>query len=182
MVSYELAFLLLNLLHVIVGTFGVVFLALVLASAVEQRSALLAYTAGALGVALLAWLLHTVAAPVGPRAIKQNRWVAVGAIAGCTLVAFVAYVVAGALALVAAPTVGSLSLYGGVFVLVAALLMLVYASMGFAWMRGYGSLAQPLPMELLPETGVASVPEIPMRSPRLTLAPPDMGSLAVLAP
>jgi hypothetical protein len=98
--------LLLNLFHLGLGTFGVVFTTLVLVSVIEQLDANLNdaalvtyrnYLAAAVAAAGLGWLLLTIGGPLGGPSALRGDGQQLKLLAGLGLAAFVLYAVGGSI-------------------------------------------------------------------------------------
>ena len=101
------ALLLVNLIHIILGTFGLVFLLLVFSS-VQERLATQPDLLGtrnllavAVALAVLAWALAIITGPMGAPAVQDGAHYQVRVVAGLAFTAFALYTGAGALAAVA---------------------------------------------------------------------------------
>lgn len=101
------ALLLVNLVHIILGTFGLVFLLLIFSSVQELLAAqptLLGtrnLLAVAVSLAALAWSLTIITGPMGAPAVQDGALYQVRVVAGLAFTAFVLYTAAGILAAVA---------------------------------------------------------------------------------
>lgn len=132
------ALLLLNLIHIIVGTFGLVFLILIFASVQELTATTKPeltdarnYLAASVGLAAAAWGLAITTGAMGAPAAQDGLHYQVRVVSGLSFVSFVLYAVAGALAVLAYPAYPDALLAGAAALLfVAAVLVLAYGSCG----------------------------------------------------
>ena len=132
------ALLLLNLTHIIVGTFGLVFLVLIFASVQEltattkpELTPTRNYLASAVGLAALAWGLTITTGAMGAPAAQDGLYYRVRVVSGLAFVSFVLYAVAGILAVIAYAAYPDALLAGAAALLfVSAVLVLAYGSCG----------------------------------------------------
>lgn len=128
------ALLLLNLIHIILGTFGVVFLVLVFASVQElaattrpELTPTRNYLASAVALAAVAWALAIITGPMGGPAVHDDLHYQVRVVAGLSFVSFVLYAVAGGLtASVYSAYPDSLVAGAATLLFVASVLLLAY--------------------------------------------------------
>lgn len=131
------ALLLLNLIHIIIGTFGLVFVVLIFASVQEltdTRSELTDarnYLASAVGLAAVSWALAITTGAMGGPAAQDALYYRVRVVSGLAFVSFVLYAAAGALAALAYPAYPDPLLASAAALLfVAAALVLAYGACG----------------------------------------------------
>lgn len=132
------ALLLLNLIHIIIGTFGLVFLILNFASVQELTATTRPeltdtrnYLASAVALAAVAWGIAIITGVMGAPAAQDELYYQVRVVSGLSFVSFVLYAIAGSLAAVAYPSYPDALLAGASTLLfVASVLVLAYGSCG----------------------------------------------------
>lgn len=132
------ALLILNLIHIILGTFGLVFLLLVFSSVQELTATTQPelvgarnYLASAVALASLAWGLAIITGPMGAPAVQDEALYQARVVAGLSFVSAVLYAVAGALAAVVYTTYSDAFLAGSAGLLLASsVLTLAYGACG----------------------------------------------------
>ena len=149
------ALLLVNLIHIILGTFGLVFLLLVFSSVQELLATqpdLLGtrnLLAVAVALAALAWALTIITGPMGAPAVQDGALYQVRVVAGLAFTAFVLYTAAGAIAAVAYQAYPNTLLASASGLLLAsAVLTLAYGACGVV--LGRAPRVVVLPSDALP--------------------------------
>jgi len=132
------ALLILNLIHIILGTFGLVFLILIFSSVQELTATTQPelvdtrnYLASAVALAAFAWGLAVITGPMGGPAVQDGALYQARVVSGLSFVSFVLYAIAGTLAALVYPAYPDALLAGSSGLLFAsAVLMLAYGSCG----------------------------------------------------
>lgn len=135
--------LILNLVHIVVGTIGLSFLLVVLSSIQESintnASSLITernYIAVAAGLAIVAWTISVVTHPMEAPALHDGALYDARVIAGFSLVSLVLYALAGSFAAVAYTNYPETLLVSASFLLlVASLITLIFGACGIVLSR-----------------------------------------------
>lgn len=132
------ALLLLNLIHIIIGTFGLVFLILIFASVQELTTTTKQeltdtrnYLASAVALAAAAWGMAITTGAMGAPSAQDGLHYRVRVVSGLAFVSFALYAVAGALAVLAYQAYpDTLLACAAALLFVAAVLVLAFGSCG----------------------------------------------------